>query len=66
MPDAKRRALNMARTGAGVSDSEHSAAEAQRREEMTRRAMEYKAAYRAALEEKRRRNENEGVGCVVC
>lgn len=67
LPDAKRRALNMARTGAGISDDDRrSEVEAQRREEMIRRAMEYKAAYRAALEEKRRRNENEGVGCVLC
>tara|TARA_B110001452_G_scaffold140740_1_gene117036 strand:- start:265 stop:666 length:402 start_codon:yes stop_codon:yes gene_type:complete len=66
LPDAKRRALNMARTGAGVADDKQSEVEAQRREEMIRRAMEYKAAYRAVLEERHRRNENEGAGCVVC
>ena len=67
LPDARRRALNAVATGPSFSDPgpDHQTAAQEAR---IRQAQAYKAAYWAAIEEKRSRSDVEPLRwvCVVC
>ena len=66
LPDARRRALNMVRTGPSVVYEQASGLAADPHAERIRQAEVYKAAVRRALEEKRRRRRDEAASLDRC